>query len=45
MLRDDAIRAGLIKPTKEDRIRMNLEPLKPGPKPKEEEKKEEKTDK
>jgi hypothetical protein len=36
MLRDDAIRAGLIKPTKEDRERMGMEPIKPGPKPKEE---------
>ena len=36
MLRDDAIRAGKIKPTKEDRERMGLDPVKPGPKPKEE---------
>ena len=35
MLRDDAIRAGLMKPTKEDRKRMGLDPIKPGPKPKE----------
>lgn len=38
MLRDDAIRQGLLKPTKEDIERMNLkieeEPKKRGPKPK-----------
>ncbi len=42
MLRDDAIREGKIKPTKEDRKRMGLDPVKPGPKPKDEETKTDK---
>ena len=40
MLRDDAINEGLIKPNKEDRERRGMSPPKPGPKPKEVEKKE-----
>lgn len=40
MLRDDAIRQGKIEPTKEDRVRMGMEPIKPGPKPKEPKEKE-----
>ncbi len=44
MLRDDAIREGKIKPSKEDRKRMGLDPVKPGPKPKEPEKEALKTD-
>ncbi len=38
MLRDDAIRAGKIEPTREEREKFGFPTIKPGPKPKEKQK-------